>query len=88
MKALFNCGEQKVTIYNDKSALRIACSENISARTRHIGVRIQFVRENVQNGNIYLEHMSTKLMPTDILTKSLNRQKHEGCEGRLGFSSV
>lgn len=83
---LTKCGEQRVTIFNDnKSAIALAYSENFSARTRHLGVRIQLVRENVQRGNILLEHMSTDIMPADVLTKPLNRINHEKCMRNLSL---
>jgi len=79
--SMFNCGLQKVMIFNDnQSALKTASAENFTARNKHYGCRIQFLREHYKDGTIDLTYMPTGIMPADILTKALGRQKHEdGC---------
>lgn len=79
---LFGCGKQTVRIYNDnQSAITLAYSHGYSARTKHMGVRIQLVRDCVKGRLIHVEHMPTDLMPADILTKALKRDRHEtGCQ--------
>ena len=80
----FQCGDQRVTIFNDNtSAIKLAYSDGFRARTKHFGCRIQLVRDCVQDGLVCIEHMSTKIMPADILTKPLGRVKHEECVQRL-----
>jgi len=80
VKNLFNCGDQRVTIFNDNtSAIKIAYASGFSARTKHFGVRIQLVRDCIQSDQLCLEHMSTTIMPADILTKPLDRQSHKNC---------
>lgn len=77
---LFECGKQTITVYNDNlSAITLAYSKGFSARTKHMGVRLQFVRDCVEDGSVKIEHMSTDLMPADVLTKALKRDKHEKC---------
>lgn len=77
---LFQCGLQQVTIFNDNmSALKLAYSSGFSARTKHFGCRMQLVRDAVQDGEVALEHMSTNVMPADVLTKPLGIQKHVNC---------
>ena len=84
----FKCGPQKVTIFNDNlSTIRLAYSSNFSARTKHFGCRMQLVRDCVRDGSICLEHMSTELMPADVLTKGLGKLKHDSCCERLGMFS-
>lgn len=85
---IFHCGEQRITVFNDNlSALRLAYSEKYSARTKHFGVRIQLVRDCIGDGSLILEHMSSKLMPADFLTKSLNKVDHEKCCNALKIKS-
>lgn len=80
VKNLFKCGDQRVTVFNDNtSTIKLAYSSGFSARTKHFGCRMQFVRDCIENGQIWLEHMSTKVMPADILTKSLGKTKHQNC---------
>ena len=83
---LFDCGDQKITMFNDSmSAIKLAYSQNFSARNKHMGARIQLVRDSVQDGSVAIEHLSTDFMPADILTKGLGRQKHENCTRYLNM---
>jgi len=85
---LFGCGEQTVTIYNDnQSAINLAFSHNFSARTKHMGVRKQFVRDCIESGDIELVYMPSKIMPADMLTKPLEKLLHEKCCRYLNMSS-
>lgn len=85
---LFECGEQKVTIYNDnESAIKKAFTPNFSTRTKHMGVRKQFVRDCIESGLIDLVHIKSEFMPADILTKPLERVKHKNCCEYLKMSS-
>lgn len=86
--SIFECGDQRVSLFNDNmSAITMAYSENYSARNRHYGARIQLVRDCVQDGSVAIEHMSTKIMPADILTKGLDQTKHDRCVINLNLSS-
>lgn len=77
---MFECGEQTVTIFNDnQGAIDTAFSQNFSVRTKHFGVRKQFIRDCIEDGYINLEYMPTRLMPADVLTKPLDRELHESC---------
>ncbi|XP_052126145.1 uncharacterized protein LOC113209233 [Frankliniella occidentalis] len=88
IEEMFNCGEQTVTIFNDnQSALETAYSQNFSTRTKHFGVRKQYVRDCVQRGSIELQYMPSRLMPADVLTKPLVRILHEDCCKYLKMSS-
>jgi len=42
-------------------------------RTKHINVRYHHFREKVLKGEIEIEHISTKDMLADILTKGVNQ---------------
>jgi hypothetical protein len=84
---LLGCGLQCVQMFNDNmSAITLAHSLSFSARNKHLGCRKQLVRDCIQEGFISLTHMSTDLMPADILTKGLGRQKHEKCVNYLKLS--
>ena len=41
-------------------------------KTKHIAIRLNLIREQVKDIVIQLEHLSTKEMTSDILTKSLD----------------
>lgn len=84
---LFGRGLQCVKMYNDNmSAITLAHSLSFSARNKHLGCRKQLVRDCIQEEVISLDHLSTNLMPADILTKGLGRQNHEKCVEYLNLS--
>ncbi|XP_073814329.1 uncharacterized protein [Musca autumnalis] len=77
---------ENITLYNDsQSAQKLIQNFGYSARTKHIDIRHHFVRDCVRNGNISLEYLSTEDMPADVLTKGLNRNKHNFCSTNLGL---
>ena len=43
-----------------------------SNKTKHIEIRFNWIREQVLKLNIYLQHLATKEMTSDILTKALD----------------
>ena len=47
-------------------------------RSKHIDVRYHMVREYVKSGFFTLTHVSTVINRADIMTKALDRFKHEG----------
>ena len=64
------------TIYQDnKSTMAlIANGKSNSGSTRHINVRYFFVKDRVDAGEVKVEHLGTKHMVADILTKPLQGQ--------------
>ena len=59
-------------LYQDNiSTMRIINHKGNAGRMRHIGLRYNFVREQVQLGNITVCYLSTDMMTADALTKPL-----------------
>ncbi|KMQ86248.1 retrovirus-related pol polyprotein from transposon tnt 1-94 [Lasius niger] len=74
-----------VKLFNDNvSAQRLAINPVFHARTKHIDIRHQFVREVVESGQVVLGHVASDEMPADVLTKAL-RPKHVRCVDLLGL---
>ncbi|KAK3929870.1 Retrovirus-related Pol polyprotein from transposon TNT 1-94 [Frankliniella fusca] len=70
----------KVTIFSDsKNAIGLGYSQQFSARNKHLGVRVQLIRDCIQDGILELEHLSSQEMPADMLTKSLVQANHKKC---------
>ena len=46
-------------------------------RSKHIDLRYHMVRDYIKAGFFTLEHVSTTLNMADIMTKALDRLKHE-----------
>lgn len=63
-------------IYCDnQSAIKLAHDEGSVQRTRHMGVRAAFVREQIQGGEIEIEHVAGDKQAADFLTKPLTTSK-------------
>lgn len=64
----------------------IAKNEEFHRRTKHIDVRVHFLREKVAEGVLELEHIEGSKQPADILTKALQRQRFEHLRSLIGIS--
>ena len=56
------------------------------ARTKHIEVHYQFIRECVQVGDVDLHHINTNLQVVDIFTKALGVNKLGQFTSDLGLT--
>ncbi|KAE8739391.1 hypothetical protein FOCC_FOCC015113 [Frankliniella occidentalis] len=84
---IFRCGQQ-VTIFNDnKNVIGLGYSQGFNSRTKHLGVRLQLIRDCIKEGTLELEHLSTSLMPADMLTKGLTKPKLQKCRNTLKLSN-
>ena len=64
---------QPATHFQDNEAtIRILHHKSNLARTKHIALRYNMIREFIQKGLIVVKHLSTDLMTTDTLTKALS----------------
>ena len=61
------------TVYEDNmSTIKLAeKGRSTSERTRHISIRYFFIKDRISAGEIQIEHLSTKDMIADMLTKPL-----------------
>ena len=66
----------KCTVFDDnQGALNLATTPKITPRTKHIGVKYHFFRQNVVSGEISLEYVQSEKQQADILTKGLSAVK-------------
>ena len=64
-------------IYEDNLSVIAAIKCNMNhQRTKHINIRYQFTREQVDYENIKVKYLETNRMTADILTKSLPKKQH------------
>ena len=73
----FNQSNPTVVYADNQSAIKMALNPKSHGRTKHVDVRMHYIREQVKNGNIRLEYISTEEMTADMLTKNLGRRKFE-----------
>jgi hypothetical protein len=62
--------------------------ERLHTKLRHVDTHQMWVRQEVQEGRLYVEWCPTAQMPADGLTKSLVRQKHAEFVRQLGLENV
>jgi hypothetical protein len=64
---------QPATLYQDNmSTIKILHHKGNEARTKHIALRYNIIREFIQQGLIVIKYLSTDLMTADTLTKALS----------------
>ncbi|THH23079.1 hypothetical protein EUX98_g8096, partial [Antrodiella citrinella] len=77
-----------ITLHSDnQSAIRIAANGLLHARTKHIDIRYQFIRQVVERGLTELVYCPTNEMVANIFTKALVRSRIQYLAGELGLSS-
>lgn len=76
-------GVQKpITLYCDnKSAILISKNNSFSNRTKHVDLKVQFVKEKLDSKQILLEYVDTKI--ADSLTKALVADKLKMCSTKF-----
>lgn len=78
---------ERVKIFCDnKGAMQVLNNNSYSNRTKHIDIRIKFIREHIDNKNIEFEYLPTMDMPADILTKNVSGSKIIGHLPNIGIS--
>ena len=54
-------------------------------KTKHFALKLHFIRELVERGELELKYLQTDLMIADVLTKGLGKRKHAWfCAALLG----
>ena len=66
-----------VLFEDNQPCIDIAKNPVTSSRTKHIDIRVHFVREHIKSGEIVLKYLATEFMIADCLTKNLDRIKVE-----------
>ena len=70
----------KVVVYCDnQSPIHLAKNQSFNERSKHIDVRLHFVRDIIAVGEIGVGKVPTEDNPSDMLTKSLNVTKFKHC---------
>ena len=70
--------DQPVLLGQDNlSTITLINSTHFNARTRHVALRYHHCGEQQTLGALKIEHLSTDHIPSDVLTKQLDRPAHE-----------
>lgn len=76
-----------VTLMGDNQASLIMAKEErlkMSRRTRHIEMKYQWIKDEVEKGRIKLDYLNTEDMTADIMTKAISRVRFEKLRTLLG----
>lgn len=77
-----------ITIFCDnRGAMMVLRNNQYSSGTKHIDIRIKFIREHLENKNIQLEYLPTTDMPADILTKNVGARQIFGHLPNIGINA-
>ena len=78
-----------VTIYSDSMAtLAYAKDPNYHGKTKHIKIKYHYIQDMIAKKEVLLEHISTKNMLADPLTKPIARDSFHGHIKGLGLRRV
>ena len=79
--------QESVTIHCDsQSALHLSRNQVFHERTKHIDVRLHFIRDIISEGKVSLVKIATEENPADMLTKVLPITKFRHCLSLLQIS--
>lgn len=77
---------QPMILYCDnKSAIHVAHNNAYSSRTKHIDVRVKFIRERLNDNTILLNYLSTNEMVADMFTKGVPLNKLNMFTSKFGL---
>jgi hypothetical protein len=69
--------DEPITVFQDNMSTMFIATEGQGnfKRTKHLLVRESYIKERIECGDIALEHLQTRLMSADFLTKATSRPK-------------
>lgn len=70
---------------DNQSAIRLIKNPEFHSRTKHIDVRLKFVREMFERQEILVEYVSSDKQLADIFTKSLMKTSFERLRNQIGM---
>jgi hypothetical protein len=73
---------------DNQSAIALSKNPVLHDRSKHIDIKFHFIRECVENGKIYVDHVNTEEQLADILTKSLGRARFAELCNKIGIVKI
>ena len=78
-------GQEKITVFCDnQGAVQLSKNQVFHERTKHIDIKLHFIREVVARGSVRVDKVSTEDNPADMITKPLPSNKFEYCLDMVG----
>ena len=79
--------QETVTVFCDnQSAIYLVRNPMFHERSKHIDVKLHFIREVISSGAVKFDKIATEENPTNVLTKSLPVAKFELCLNLVSIS--
>lgn len=60
---------------DNQGAIQLSKNSVFSSRTKHIHIKLEFIKEKIESKVIELMYVSTNEMLADLLTKGLSKEK-------------
>lgn len=73
--------------YDNISTIAMTKNPIFHSRTKHIELRHHFIRDLVQDGEVFLKFINTNEQVADIFTKSVSTEKFTKFKGNLGITN-
>nr|GEW51378.1 retrovirus-related Pol polyprotein from transposon TNT 1-94 [Tanacetum cinerariifolium] len=84
----YGLGFNKIPMYCDNKSAIALCRNNVQhSRSKHIGIKYYFIKEQVENGMIKLYFVNTEYQLANLFTKALDRDRIEFLINKLGMRS-
>ena len=72
--------EQIITVHCDnQSAIHLSKNQVYHERTKHVDIKLHFIREIISEGGVHVEKIATEENPSDMITKVLPSSKFYYC---------
>lgn len=82
------CNGGTVLYIDNQSAIRLAKNPEFHKRTKHIDIRYHYIREKVQEKEIFVEYVQTVNQRADIFTKALPNDRFKYLCSLIGISDL
>ena len=77
--------EMYILLCDNQSAIHLSKNSTFHSRSKHIDVRHHWIRDVLDEKLLQLEKVHTDENGSDIMTKSLTKEKHDFCKGKAGL---
>ena len=67
---------ETILLSDSKGAIDLAKNPEFHPRSKHIDIKHHFIREQIADKSVKMDHIGTEIMAADILTKPLGRMRH------------
>ena len=83
-----NCDGPMVIYEDNQAAISLSKHNKSHPKVKHISIKYHFIRDLVDNGDIFVKYCPTDVMLADIFTKSLTAEKFVKLRSLLGMVTV